>query len=239
MDTRTMRLGLAGFIRQAFRWAILPIVTLIPTTLPVANAQVVTNITSTTGAGNLGTTVTHPAGTHLYNITDGTRPGGGPNLFHSFGSFAVGPGDIANFLNNTGIPTLNIFGRVTGGNLSNIFGTIQTNGLGGFGNANLFLMNPSGFVFGPNASLNVGGSISFTTAQYIRLFDGVSSANFYANPANDGLANSILVMEPALLADFLSPAAYGFLTAPNPNSTITVQGSSLSVPSTPPGSPPN
>ena len=73
--------------------------------------------------------------------------------------------------------------------MSNIFGTIQTTN---FGNANLYLMNPMGIVFGPNASLNVGGSVSFTTAQYIRLFDGLNSANFYANPANDSLANSIL-----------------------------------------------
>ena len=46
-----------------------------------------------------------------------------------------------------------------GGNLSNIFGTIQTTG---FGNANLFLMNPAGFLFGPNATVNVGGMVSFT-----------------------------------------------------------------------------
>jgi large exoprotein involved in heme utilization and adhesion len=98
----------------------------------------------------------------------------------------------------------------------------------------LFLMNPSGFVFGPNASLNVGASVSFTTAQYIRLLDGAfSSANFYANPANDGPANnSILAIDPGAF-EFLSanPNAYGFLTAPNPIATITVQGSALSVPS--------
>ncbi len=83
------------------------------------------------------------------------------NLSHSFGNSSVGPGDIANFLNNTGLPTSNIFGRVTGGNISNIFGTIQTSG---FGNANLFLMNPAGFLFGPNATVNVGGMMAFTTA---------------------------------------------------------------------------
>ena len=55
-------------------------------------------------------------------------------------------GDIANFLNDTGLPTSNILGRVTGGNISNIDGTIQTTD---FGNANLFLVNPSGIVFGP------------------------------------------------------------------------------------------
>jgi filamentous hemagglutinin family protein len=67
----------------------------------------------------------------------------------------------ANFLNNSGIPTSNILARVTGGNISNILGTIQTTG---FGNANLFLMNPAGFLFGPKATLNVGGMVAFTTA---------------------------------------------------------------------------
>ena len=52
---------------------------------------------------------------------------------------------------------MNILGRVTGGNLSSIFGTIQTTG---FGNANLFLMNSAGFLFGPNATVSVGGMVT-------------------------------------------------------------------------------
>jgi large exoprotein involved in heme utilization and adhesion len=50
-------------------------------------------------------------------ITGGTRSGPngtGPNLFHSFAQFSVGAGDIATFLNNTGLPTSNILARVTG-----------------------------------------------------------------------------------------------------------------------------
>ena len=69
--------------------------------------------------------------------------------------------NIANFLNDSGLATSNILGRVTGGNISNIFGTIQTTG---FGNANLFLMNPTGFLFGPNATVNVGGMVAFTSS---------------------------------------------------------------------------
>ena len=95
-----------------------------------------------------------PSGKVQYDITGGTRPGGGANLFHSFGNFNVPNNNIANFLNDAGLPTSNILGRVTGGNVSNIFGMIQTTN---FGNANLFLMNPAGFLFGPNATLNVGG----------------------------------------------------------------------------------
>ncbi len=199
------------------------LVALILISPPVGGAQVATNITSSglnTQVNQIGTEST---------ITGGTRPSGGLNLFHSFGDFNVGGGDIANFLNNTGLPTSNILGRVTGGNISNIDGTIQTTG---FGNANLFLMNPSGLVLGPGASLNVGGSVSLTTAQYIRLFDGTNSANFYANAANDVLAISILTINSSAF-EFLSasPAGYGFLTAPDPNATITVRGSNLAVPS--------
>ncbi|HLZ33598.1 MAG TPA: filamentous hemagglutinin N-terminal domain-containing protein [Nitrospira sp.] len=192
-------------------------------TIDKAYAQVTTSITPTTGAGNLGTTVT-PAGT-TYNITGGTRPGNGPNLFHSFGNFTVGSGDIANFVNNTGLATSNILSRVTGGNPSQIYGMIQTEG---FGNANLFLMNPAGILFGPSATLNVGGAAHFTTADYIRLFDGANSANFYANPASDGLSNSVLSVSSIVDFGFLTPAAFGFLT--DTPASITVQGSTLTLP---------
>jgi large exoprotein involved in heme utilization and adhesion len=91
-----------------------------------AIAQVATSITPTISTGNLSTTVT--AAGHVYNITGGTRAG--TNLFHSFGSFSVGAADTANFFNipvNGSLPlTSSILGRVTGGNVSSIFGTIQT-----------------------------------------------------------------------------------------------------------------
>src|SRR5678816_512500 len=154
----------------------------------------------------------HVDGSPQFDITGGMRPGNGPNLFHSFGDFNVPSGNIANFLNDSGLPTSNILGRVTGGNISNIFGTIQTNG---FGNANLFLMNPAGFLFGPNATVNVGGMVSFTSADYLRLADGVRF-NATPNPAADALLSASPV------------AAFGFLGS-NPGA-ITVQGSHLAVP---------
>ena len=105
--------------------------------------------------------ITLPSGQTQIDITGGTRPGGGGNLYHSFGDFNVPNNNIANFLNDSGLATSNILGRVTEGNISNIYGTIQTTG---FGNANLFLMNPAGFLFGPNATVNVGGMATFTSA---------------------------------------------------------------------------
>ena len=132
-------------------------------------------------------------------------------MFHSFGDFNVPTTNIANFLNDSGLATSNILGRVTGGNISNIFGAIQTQG---FGNANLFLMNPAGFLFGPNATVNVGGMVSFSSADYLRLADGI---RFNAIP--NTTADALLSAAPV--------AAFGFLGS-NPGA-ITVQGSLLSV----------
>ncbi len=151
-----------------------------------------------------------PGGETQHNITGGTRPGGGGNLFHSFGEFGVPTNNIANFLNDSAQPTSNILGRVTGGNPSNILGAIQTEG---FGNANLFIMNPAGIVFGPDASLNVGGSTHFTTADYLKLGDGVQ---FTALPNGQ---DALLSVAPV--------AAFGFLNS-TPNA-ISVEGSTLSV----------
>ena len=88
----------------------------------------------------------------------------GANLFHSLQDFNVGEGRGAYFANPTGIE--NILTRVTGGNPSNILGR-----LGVLGGANLFLLNPNGIVFGPNATLDVQGSFMATTADRIQLGD--------------------------------------------------------------------
>jgi len=96
----------------------------------------------------------------------------GASLFHSFGEFNIGQGRGAYFGNPSGIT--NIFSRVTGRNPSNILGT-----LGVLGNANLFLINPKGIVFGPQARLDVRGSFLASTADSIVFKNGVefSSAN--------------------------------------------------------------
>ncbi len=89
-------------------------------------------------------------------------------LFHSFEDFNVGEGRQVFFdlQNNTNI--LNIFTRVTGGNVSNILGTLGVlqDALNSdvLGNANLFLFNPNGITFGQNANLQLNGSFFATTA---------------------------------------------------------------------------
>ncbi|MEG3960030.1 two-partner secretion domain-containing protein [Microcoleus sp. herbarium2] len=87
----------------------------------------------------------------------------GVNLFHSLRQFNVGEGRGAYFVNPNGIA--NIFTRVTGGNPSNILGV-----LGVQGNANLFLLNPKGIVFGPQARLDLRGSFLASSADSV-VFD--------------------------------------------------------------------
>src|SRR4028119_2348589 len=101
----------------------------------------------------------------------------GSSLFHSFGEFNISEGRGAYFENPSGIT--NIFSRVTGGNPSNILGT-----LGVLGNANLFLINQKGIVFGPQARLDMRGSFLAATADSIVFNNGVefSSANPQGSP---------------------------------------------------------
>ncbi len=101
----------------------------------------------------------------LTTISEGTQVG--KILFHSFAQFSVNNGSTVNFNNLSDIQ--NIISRVTGSSISNIDGTIKTEG-----GANLFLINPNGIVFGPNASLNIGGSFIASTASSINFADGTS-----------------------------------------------------------------
>lgn len=118
-------------------------------------------IAQVTPDGTLSTSVTQN-GNH-FTITNGNQVG--TNLFHSFSQFSVSTGGSAYFNNSATIQT--IFARVTGGNVSNIDGLIHANG-----NASLFLLNPAGILFGPNASLNLGGSFVASTASSVVFADG-------------------------------------------------------------------
>lgn len=160
-----------------------------------AHSQVITD-------GSLGTatSVTGPS----FFIGSGLGQQRGANLFHSFSTFNVGAGQHAIFDTATG--TVNVIARVTGNGASTINGAVSAN-------ANLFLMNPQGIVFGPSAVLNVNGSFHATTADYLRLNDG---ARFYASLGQ----SSVLSVA--------APAAFGFLDSVN--APIVLQNSFLAVP---------
>lgn len=115
----------------------------------------------------------------------------GGNLFHSFGRFGLSNGESATFSGPASVE--NIIGRVTGGELSRIDGLLRSSIPG----ANLFLLNPSGIAFGPNARLDIKGSFHAATADYLRFGDG---GRFGAAPSAQDAVLSVA-----------APQAFGFL----------------------------
>src|SRR4028118_441985 len=149
--------------------AALPLVGIISVT--PAHAQ------SITSAGDRVNTIVTPDGSR-FDITGGRLSRDGANLFHSFNKFGLDPNQTANFVSTPSIQ--NILGRVNGGQPSVINGLIQVTG----GNSNLYLMNPSGIIFGANARLNVPADFTATTATSIGFGNGWFNAlgdNNYAN----------------------------------------------------------
>ncbi|MFN6481928.1 filamentous hemagglutinin N-terminal domain-containing protein [Nostoc sp. DedQUE02] len=118
------------------------------------------------------------------------------NLFHSFGEFNVSADRGAYFfIPNADIQ--NVLARVTGGNRSEILGKLGTfqiiNGSIAGSNANLFLINPNGIIFGQNASLDVQGSFMGTTA------NGVQFANQGVFSATNPQTVPLLTINPSAL----------------------------------------
>jgi filamentous hemagglutinin family protein len=126
---------------------------------------------------------------NVSSITGGTVAG--RNLFHSFKQFNIDEGQTADFVSPSKA-IQNILVRVTGGSSSKIEGKLSTSGVS---KPNLFLINPSGIVFGPNASLEVGGSFVATTANAIEF-------------GNQGLFSASTPNSPGLLT--VNPSALFF-----------------------------
>ncbi|MBX3343815.1 MAG: filamentous hemagglutinin N-terminal domain-containing protein [Nitrospira sp.] len=187
---------------------------LLGSTGSIAYGQATNIVATPPGPGGLGTTLSTSGNTT--NIAGGTRPGGGPNLFHSFNQFSVGAGDVAAFVNPGGVS--NVISRVIGGSPSNINGTVQAL------NANLFFVNPSGIVFGPSAQLNVSGSAYFSTAQQLRLSDG---GIFTANTALLAFDSTLSVGSPVSFG-FLGQGPYGSIVLSSP-STVLQTGAVLGL----------
>ena len=144
------------------------LISLLGVTAPTALAQPITPAQDGTG------TIINRNGDR-FDITGGSLGGDRSNLFHSFQQFNLDANQTANFISAPNIH--NILGRVTGGNASIINGLIQVTG----GNSNLYLINPAGVIFGPNARLDVPASFSVTTATGI----GFGNNWFEAIGSND------------------------------------------------------
>ncbi|MCB1765959.1 MAG: filamentous hemagglutinin N-terminal domain-containing protein [Candidatus Competibacteraceae bacterium] len=155
--------------------------------------------------GTLGQAGALPGPDYAITADLGQQVGG--NLFHSFGTFSIPTGASATFSGPASVN--NIIGRVTGGQVSQIDGTLRSTIPG----ASLYLLNPAGVLFGKNARLDVPGSVHLSTADTLRLSDG---GQFDARTP----ANSLLTVAPV--------EAFGFLSdTPAP---ITIKGSFLEVP---------
>ncbi len=126
----------------------------------------------------------------------------GSNLFHSFSRFNLDTNLVATFTgpDPVGGPQTvsNVFGRITDTGASDIDGKVRST----IDGAGLFLFNPRGIVFGPNAKLDLKGDFRSSTADVMRFDDGV---DFPTGVAVRGLLS------------FGSPTAYGFTSdAPAP-----------------------
>ena len=135
-----------------------------------------------------------------YHITGGTAFDK-DNLFHSFESFNLKAGENAIF-DDDGFT--NNISRVTGNQHSWINGKISS-----FAN-NLYLINPNGLIFGPNASLDVAGSFYATTADYLTLN---GDEKFYSKLSDHSILSSA------------SPVEFGFYD--DNISSISIQGRGL------------
>ena len=150
-----------------------------------AIAQVVP--TQENGESVTGTNVVQSVedGTTEFRITGGTSSnnGSGNNIFHEFDSFTINADEVANFIVEGSRGQLkqidNIFGYITGGNYSLIDGGLSVTPIISRGNSgvdgiapNLYLINPSGILFGENIQLQLPGSLTATTANVIEFGNG-------------------------------------------------------------------
>ncbi len=130
----------------------------------------------------------------------------GTNLFHSFEEFNIATGQTATFTGPQSIAR--VINRVTGGDVSNIDGTLRAE----VGRDGFWFINPAGIMFGPEASIDVPASFHVSTADEVRFEDG---SRFSAAAPN---TSSLTVA---------SPEAFGFLGA-SPGD-IRIDGSLLEV----------
>jgi filamentous hemagglutinin family protein len=184
-----------------------------------------------------GTTATQVNGNAIAPTGLGTVNGN--NLYHSFSEFNVPQsGVIFNTGNSAvnGADVRNIINRVTGDNPSAILGTLESRQA--FPNANLYLMNPNGIVFGQNARLDIGGSFHATTGTGLGFDSGTFNVdrNSLSFPNGDPKTIRFAIAQPAgiinqgnLAVDAGKSITFtggsiintGILTAPSGNIALT------------------
>ncbi|MEE3715756.1 CHAT domain-containing protein [Tumidithrix elongata RA019] len=146
-----------------------------------------------------GSTATQVNGNAIAPTGSGTVNGG--NLYHSFNEFNVPQSGVTFNTGNSsvkGAEVQNIINRVTGGNPSAVLGTIESRQA--FPNANLYLINPNGIVFGQNARLDIGGSFHATTGTGLGFDNGQTfnvDKNSLSFPSGDPKNIRFAISQPA------------------------------------------
>lgn len=137
---------------------------------------------------------------YLIRESDGQRAG--QNLFHSFSRLDLESDETAVYQGEASIR--NLITTITGGR-SSIDGRLASEIAG----ANLFLINPDGVVFGENATVDLSGALTVSTADQLIFSNGDVLA---ASGAPPGILS---------VAD---PVGFGFLGTP---AAISVEGSQI------------
>ena len=157
-----------------------------------AKAQVTTD-------GSVGAVVTQNGATITIPQNLGLTNASGTTVLHSFSQFDITSSQTVTFQGSSSLTA--IIARITGGTASSIDGTITSTAP----NAALFLINPNGFVFGPNSVINVPGSLYISTADKLNFADGTAIA---------------MTSTPIGTLSTASIASFGFLGAGTGNITL-------------------
>jgi len=88
-----------------------------------------------------------------YKISPDLGETAGNNVFYTFQRFNLSEQESATFTGDHSIQ--NMIGRITNNEVSKIDGVINSD----IPDANLYLINPAGFLFGKTATLNIQGSL--------------------------------------------------------------------------------
>ncbi|MBF0413779.1 MAG: filamentous hemagglutinin N-terminal domain-containing protein [Desulfamplus sp.] len=155
---------------------------------------------STDGSVGAAQTLTGPD----YAIPEALGTLKGSNLFHSFDKFSIKTEESATFTGSDSIK--NVISRVTGGEKSEIEGTLRSN----VGKADFYFINPNGVVFGQNAKIDVPAAFHVSTGNELKFADG---ASFKAAKTEQSTLTQA------------APEAFGFLETQS--ASIEVNGSNL------------
>ena len=168
---------------------------------PLASAQIRTDAS----LGQAAKTLSGPN----YAIPQTLGKLSGNNLFHSFQTFNLASGEAANF-STTSPGIANVISRVTGGDMSQINGTLRLTAASGA--PTFFFINPAGVTLGAGASVDVPGAFHVSTANSVKFADG---------RLNSDLGQSSTFSSAA-------PEAFGFLGSTR--ASVGIQGSAIVQP---------